>query len=69
MKKFLAFLFFLLLPLLIHAQNDIAMADTMRQQGKIYVVVAVMSVIFAGIVLFLIFLERRIARLEKQISS
>lgn len=68
MKKLSALLAALLMPVLLQAQSDIAMADTMRQDGKIYVVVAVLSVIFTGIVLFLISIERRVARMEKQIK-
>ncbi|MBL7927879.1 MAG: CcmD family protein [Bacteroidia bacterium] len=68
MKKLPVFLLAWLMPLLINAQSDIAMADTMRQEGKIYVVVAVLSVIFIGIILFLVSIERRVARIEKQIN-
>ncbi len=67
MRNTLLFLLMILAcPLLSMASQEIAMADIMRQEGKIYVVVAVMSVIFAGIVLFLILLERRVSRLEKE---
>ena len=41
------------------------MADTMRGNGKIYVVVLVLATIFAGIIGFLIYLDRKIARLER----
>ncbi len=41
------------------------MADGMRSNGKIYVVVLVLATIFAGIIAFLIYLDRKIARLEK----
>lgn len=41
------------------------MADALRGNGKIYVVVAVLVTIFAGIILNLIRLERKITRLEK----
>ncbi len=41
------------------------MADTMRSNGKIYVVVLVLATIFAGIIGFLIYLDRKVARLEK----
>ncbi len=43
--------------------------DFMRSIGKIYVVVAVILTIFAGIILFLIYLDRKISRLEKQIEK
>jgi len=42
------------------------MADAMRSNGKIYVVVAVILVIFAGLILYLIRLDRKINKLEHQ---
>ena len=49
------------------AQNatDPEMADTMRSNGKIYVVVLVLATIFAGIIAYLIRLDRKISKLEK----
>jgi hypothetical protein len=41
------------------------MADVMRSNGKIYVVVAVILTIFAGIIIYLIRLDRKITKLEK----
>ena len=41
------------------------MAEGLRQSGKIYVVVLVLATIFAGIIAFLIYLERRLSRLEQ----
>jgi hypothetical protein len=41
------------------------MADVMRSNGKIYVVVAVMSTILAGLILYLVSLDRRIRRMER----
>ena len=41
------------------------MADTMRENGKIYVVVAVILTILAGILLYLIRLDKKISKLEK----
>ncbi len=46
--------------------NDAEMADAMRSNGKIYVVVMVLATIFAGIIVFLVRLDRKIARLEKK---
>lgn len=42
------------------------MADLMRDNGKIYVVVAVLTLIFIGIILFLINLDRKIRKLEDE---
>lgn len=46
-----------------------AQEDFMRSNGKIYVVVAVVVTIVAGIFLFLVNLDRKISRLEKQLSK
>jgi len=46
-----------------NAQPD--MADELRKHGKIYVVVLVLATIFAGIIAFLVRLERKISKLEK----
>ena len=45
------------------------MADTMRSEGKIYVVVAIMLVIFVGLILFLMRLDRKLNRLEEQLGK
>lgn len=39
--------------------------DFMRSVGKIYVVVAVLIIIFIGLALYLFFIDRRISKLEK----
>ncbi len=52
------------------AQNDkVEMADTMRSNGKIFVVVAVILTIFAGIILYLIRLDKKLTKLEKNNSN
>jgi CcmD family protein len=47
----------------------VEMADTLLQSGKIYVVVTVLSVIFIGIITYLIMLDRKITKLEKEINN
>jgi CcmD family protein len=42
------------------------MADVMRSNGKIYAVVAILVVILLGIVLYLVRLDRKISKLEKE---
>jgi CcmD family protein len=70
MKNILSLLTFLLLHIVLFAQDKgVEMADTMRDNGKIYVVVAVILAIFIGIILYLIRLDRKITRLEKDIHS
>lgn len=47
------------------AQGGATMADEMRSNGKIYVVVAVILTIFAGIIIYLVRLDRKISKIEK----
>jgi hypothetical protein len=51
---------------ILFAQEKVEMADGMRSNGKIYVVVAVLAVILAGLFLFLINIDRKVTRLEKE---
>ena len=45
------------------------MADVLRQSGKIYVVVAAVVIIVAGLLCYLISLDRKVSKLEKEIKS
>lgn len=42
------------------------MADGMRAEGKIYVVVGVLTIILTGIFIYLFVLDRRISKMEKK---
>jgi|NOAtaT_5_FD_contig_111_685240_length_2094_multi_3_in_0_out_0_3 CcmD family protein len=53
------------LPLHAHSTEP----DFMQSIGKMYVVVAVVLAAFAGIVLFLVYLDRRLSKLENQIKE
>ncbi len=67
MKKVSISIILLLLSLSAIAQeNAPEMADKFRADGKIYVVVLVLATIFAGIIAYLIRLERKISKLEKE---
>ncbi len=55
----------ILVSLFCFAQEKVEMADGMRSNGKIYVVVAVALTILAGLFLYLIVLDRKISRFEK----
>jgi hypothetical protein len=67
MNKVILLLLLLLASSTLFAQNGsgVEMADTMRSNGKIYVVIAVILTIFAGIIFYLIRLDRKISRLER----
>lgn len=40
----------------------------MRSMGKMYVVVAVILAIFLGIVIFMVYLDRKLTNIENQID-
>ena len=72
-KKILV-LFFTFLGMISWAQDVAAasepqMADTFRQEGKIYVVISVIGIIFIFIVALLIYIERKLKGLEKKVNE
>lgn len=50
------------------AVQSIEMADTFRQEGKIYVVVAVILLLLGGLVVYTITIDRKVRRLEKDLE-
>lgn len=52
-----------------YSNNEVEMADAMRSNGKIYVLVAVIGSIFGGIVFYLIHTDRKVSRLEKELKK
>ena len=67
MKNLLKTLVWLMafLPVSVFAQ-DVEMADLMHENGKIYVVVGVIAIIFVGLVVYLISIDRRLTKMEKE---
>jgi len=63
LKKPALLIAFALLSLMSFAQDG--SNDVMRSNGKIYVVVAVVTVIMIGIFIYLLNLDRKISRIEK----
>jgi hydrogenase-4 membrane subunit HyfE len=45
--------------------QEVEMADMMRSNGKIYVVVAVLCTIFIGLMIYLYRMDQRVKNLEK----
>ena len=68
-KAFSRFLFLvcgLFFNSLAFAQNEpVAMADTMRGNGKIYVVVSVCLTIVLGLFIYVFTVDRKVSRLEQ----
>lgn len=46
-------------------QAPVEMADGLRSSGKIYVVVAVLLIILTGLLIYVITVDRKVSRLEK----
>jgi len=68
MKK-LTFLLFLLLSYTgVFAQSNlgVTMDDTLQSSGKIYVVVAIIAIIFVGLALYLFSIDRRLKKIENE---
>ncbi|GAA4499607.1 hypothetical protein GCM10023172_18480 [Hymenobacter ginsengisoli] len=71
--------FALLLPLLLLAGSALAqapvaadqpeMADALRASGKIYVVVLVIVIILSGLLIYLVRLDRKVSRLEREVEG
>ena len=51
------------------AQQSAEMADVMRSNGKIYVVVGVILVIIAGLFAYLFSLDKKVTRIEKNLEK
>lgn len=70
MEKFKKLLFTVLLTLPISgfAQNA-EMADVMRSEGKIYVVLAIILIVLLGFILYLFLQDRKLDRLERMIRE
>ncbi len=59
----------LLITVFVEAQEGAGkttIGETMRSNGRIYVVVAVMLTILIGLVLYLVRLDRKISKVEKE---
>ena len=49
--------------------QEIEMADTFRTEGKIYVVVLVVAIVFTGLIIFAANTDRRLTKIEREVRS
>ena len=69
MKKLVTLIFLILTSVNLFAQdNGIEMADVMRSNGKIYIVVACIVIILVGLLFYLFKIDSRLKMLEKKSS-
>lgn len=52
-----------------YANSSVDMADLMRSNGKIYIVVGIIVIIFIGIAAYLMYTDRKLTKIEKSISA
>ena len=48
--------------------NGVPMADKLREDGMIWVVVAVIAVIFAGIAINMLRIDSKVSKIEKELN-
>jgi len=68
MKKilFLALLLSAFSTVFAQQSQQVEMADVMRSSGKIYVVIAIVVIIFIGLAIYLFSIDRRLKKIEKE---
>ena len=67
--RFASVFVFFLVSVSCFAQQKVEMADTMRSNGKIYVVVAVCTTILLGLFIYVFILDKKISRIEKNSNT
>lgn len=67
-KALLTPLFILCLQLIAQAQ-EVEMATDLRSSGKIYIVVAVLCVLFIGLAIYLFTIDNKVTKIEKEIHK
>jgi Na+/alanine symporter len=50
-------------------QQQVEMAEVMRSEGKIYVVVGIVMIVLAIMLIYLFTIDRNVKRLEKQLAE
>lgn len=67
--KIVVTLILMTLVVTVYGQDQVQMADNLRAEGKIYVVVAIILIILAGLIFYLFLMDRKVNKLEKLISA
>ena len=65
MKKLFFSIFSLMFAFIANAQSKPDMADVMRSNGKIYVVLSVCLLILTGLFFYIFLLDRKIKKIEQ----
>ena len=68
-EKILILVVALLLPCGATAAGESGVVDFLRNTGKIYSVVTLVLIVFIGMIIFLIRLDKKLTKLENQINN
>ena len=49
--------------------EEVQMADKFREDGKIYVVVAIVTILFSALLVYLITLDRKVRKMEDELEG
>ena len=52
-----------------YSNSEVEMADGLRQNGKIYVLTGIILIILGGTITYLISIDKKVGRLEKQLKK
>jgi hypothetical protein len=52
-----------------YQNSRVEMADTMRSEGKIYVLVGIIGIVFGGILVYVIATDKKVGKLEKLLKN
>jgi CcmD family protein len=50
-------------------REQVEMADAFHSNGKIYIVITVLSIVFVGIVIYLVSMDRKLNRIERKLTE
>ena len=49
--------------------DNVDMMNTFRTEGKIYVVVLVIAIVFTGMVIYMVNTDRKVSKIEKELDN
>jgi hypothetical protein len=52
-----------------YQNSSVEMADLMRAEGKIYVLVGIIGIVLGGILVYVVHTDRKISKLENQLED
>lgn len=67
--KYVTSLFFLLIVGIASAQSEPEMADVMRANGKIYVVLGVALIAMVGLITYLVLLDKKVSKIKQSLEE